>query len=211
MGKFIDRTGQRYGRLVAIRRVGTKDNKAEWLCRCDCGREARVVTTSINAGTKSCGCLQREATRRRNTTHGLSRAHAETYKVWKDMKSRCYNAKNKDFKDYGARGITVCEEWKDDFGAFFACMGDRPVGKTIDRERVNEGYSPGNCRWADIFEQANNKRNNHVIEFQGQSKTLAAWSRETGIESSLLRYRLQRGWPLERVFDGTDARKRPRN
>jgi hypothetical protein len=142
----------------------------------------------------------------RNTTHGLSRAQPREYRTWKDMRSRCNTPTDTDYPDYGGRGIRVCERWND-FAAFYADMGDRPRGMSIDRIDVNDDYAPDNCRWATAKEQANNKRSNHRIEFQGETKTLQQWCDELGIEQSKVRYRLRVGMPVARAFSLEDFRR----
>ena len=132
----------------------------------------------------------------RNTKHGLSKVYPRTYRTWKDMRCRVNNPNDSDFKDYGGRGISICERWND-FANFFADMGERPAGKTIDRINVNAGYSPENCRWADIVMQANNRRSNHKVEFAGITKNLQEWCNEFGLEPSKVRYRLRQGWKIE--------------
>ena len=122
------------------------------------------------------------------------------------MRTRCLNPQNQDYKDYGARGITVCERWMD-FANFHADMGERPAGLTIERIDVNGNYEPGNCRWADLTAQANNKRNNRTVEWNGVCKTLMQWSREIGIDRSKVRYRLDHGWPVEKAFARQDFRR----
>lgn len=122
------------------------------------------------------------------------------------MRARCFNPQNQDYKDYGARGITVCERWMD-FANFHADMGERPAGLTIDRIDVNGNYEPRNCRWADLTAQANNKRNNRTVEWNGVCKTLMQWSREIGIDRSKVRYRLDQGWPVEKAFARQDFRR----
>lgn len=141
--------------------------------------------------------------RLRNTTHGLSDSFA--YRSWKDMRARCNNPNDSDYKDYGGRGILVCKEW-DDFGVFFADMGERPTGKTLDRIDVDGDYCAANCRWATPEEQANNKRTNRLIVWGDDQKTLAQWCRETGVEHSKAQYRLKQGWPVARVFSLEDFR-----
>ena len=162
-------------------------------------------TKDLRSGhTSSCGCLFREMMAMRNRTHGLSRDPA--YRSWKDMRSRCNTPTNSDFKDYGGRGIKVCDRWSD-FAAFLGDIGPRPAGMSVDRIDVNGDYEPSNCRWASAKMQANNKRSNHVIEWRGKRQTLAAWSAETGVDQSKARYRLRMGWTLEKVFSMEDFRR----
>lgn len=147
----------------------------------------------------------REMMWERNSTHGLCRVYPREYRSWKDMRARCNNPNNTDFKDYGGRGIKVCARWEN-FAHFFDDMGDRPAGASIDRIDVNGDYSPENCRWADASTQANNKRSNHRISFQGATRTLQEWCRHFGLDHSKVRYRLSRGWELEKVFSLEDFR-----
>lgn len=141
----------------------------------------------------------------RNTKHGLSRTERATYRSWKDLRARCQNPNDSDYKDYGGRGITFDPRWED-FAVFFAEMGRRPEGMSLDRIDVNGNYEAGNCRWATAMTQANNKRSNHRIEWNGRSQTLMEWSRETGVDQSKARYRLKQNWPLEAVFSREDFR-----
>ena len=122
------------------------------------------------------------------------------------MRARCRNPNDTSFRDYGGRGIRVCDRWED-FASFFEDMGERPEGMTIDRIDVNGHYEPGNCRWADDITQANNKRSNVRITRDGVSKTLQEWADATGIKRETIRWRLRQGWPIDRVFSHDDFRK----
>lgn len=206
-----DYTGTRFGLLTAVSLVERDISSANdhvWLFKCDCGSVKGIPIKRVRSGnTSSCGCLARVTLAARNTTHGLSKAHASAYRTWKDMRGRCLTPGNTDYPSYGGRGISVCERW-DSFALFLSDMGDRPDGKTLDRIEVNGNYEPGNCRWADAKEQANNKRNNHIVSWDGVDKTLAQWCDQFGIEPSKVRYRLARGWPLHRAFNnGVDGRE----
>lgn len=128
----------------------------------------------------------------KNTTHGLSKVEVRTYRTWKDMRARCYNKNNSEYHNYGARGIVVCERWED-FTNFFADMGRREDGLTIDRINVNGNYEPSNCRWADTETQANNKQNTRKIVIGGVEKSLVQWCRIYGVKRQTAEYRFKKG------------------
>ena len=206
MGSFIDMVGLPYGRLTVVKLHSQSSQGSIWLCTCLCGERAYVAGYKLRTGhTKSCGCLAREtreARVRQNTTHGCNKKHNRTleYRSWNHMLSRCRNPNVPAYRDYGGRGITVCKRWLK-FENFLADMGLRPTPQhTIERKNNAGNYTPSNCRWATRIEQANNKRNNHLLTAFDRTMTYAQWARETGLDQSLIRYRHKRGLPVERIL-----------
>lgn len=200
MPTAIDITGQRYGRLVAVRPVARVGEVRRWLFACDCGREVEAPVGRVRIGnTRSCGCLHSEAVAGRNTTHGKSR-RAE-YQAWCKMRERCEHPGSKDYRLYGQRGIRVCDRWQD-FASFIDDMGPRPSSEhSIDRVDSNGNYEPGNCRWATATEQARNTSRNRWLEHDGRRMTLAEWGLETGIGPELIRARIDRcGWSVAKAL-----------
>ena len=168
MPSFIDLTGQRFGSVVVLKRAANSNrNEVMWICRCDCGNGFTTRARSLRSGeTTSCGCARLEhalaAMKKANTKHGASphRGYTKLYNTWLRMKGRCCNPKNDRYQYYGARGISVCEEWKNDFAVFreWALSNGYKEGLSIDRINVNGNYCPENCRWITMAEQQRNKR-----------------------------------------------------
>lgn len=206
MSKMIDLTGGKFGRLTVLCRAeNNRYGQAMWLCACDCGKETIVKGNSLRTGgVKSCGCLSAETSLIRNTKHGLSRRNAKLdriYSIHSNMLQRCENPENKSYKNYGGRGIRVCDEWHD-VSAFYnwaMANGYRP-DLTIERIDNDGNYEPDNCRWATIKEQQNNRSNNHFLEFNGESHTISEWSEIVGIPRPVIDARLGRGWKTEKVL-----------
>lgn len=195
-----DYTGQKFGRWTVVSFSHfTKRRAAYWLCRCECGSERAVNVAQLKNGTnRSCGCLQRELASAKSFKHGLSRHPLRP--AYQQMKARCYNPNSPEYPNYGGRGIVVCERWRESFANFLADVGERPEGCTLDRIDNNGSYSPENCRWATVSEQCNNTRVNHVLEYNGQRKTVVEWAREIGVHPNTLRSRLRYGWSTERIL-----------
>jgi hypothetical protein len=167
----VDLTGQRFSRLVVVADTGHRAGKKRqmtWLCRCDCGKLTLIQSRHLVGGsTKSCGCFRRDfmntARNKKKPKHGYARRKGPgplaEYRCWLAMKSRCFNKAQIGFKNYGARGITVCDEWKHNFEAFLAYIGHKPTPEhSIDRIDNDRGYEPGNVRWADRHTQNKNQR-----------------------------------------------------
>lgn len=184
-------SGFRSGKLVAVR--PTTANEKEWVCVCDCGGEKVVLACALRGQeVKSCGCIPG---RRRHNGKGT-----RTYLIWKHMRGRCGNPKNKAWKNYGGRGIRVCQKWEI-FDNFLRDMGDAPPGQTIERDDVNGDYTPQNCKWANRTTQARNKRSNFLVEFRGEIKTLAEWAEMSPVSQQLVRTRYVRyGWSFEKAL-----------
>lgn len=177
-GQAVDMVGQRIGRLTVISRAeNTRQNKAQWLCKCDCGNRIVVSRRHLkDSSTNSCGCLQREVAKTTRTLHGQK--NTRLYRIWVGIKDRCLNPNSKYWDRYGGRGISVCEEWKV-FSKFYdwAISNGYQEHLTIDRINNDGWYSPQNCRWATYSEQENNRSNNVHVTIDGATHTVAEWSR----------------------------------
>jgi hypothetical protein len=174
----LDLTNKRFNKLLVIERVNNQNHKTMWRCLCDCGNETFVITSNLTCNrVKSCGCLKNEQLIKRSTTH--NQRHTNLYEVWKTMKQRCSNPSNSSYKNYGGRGINVCDEWKNNFISFYnwSMLNGYKKGLTIDRINNNSNYCPENCRWVDRKVQANNSRWNKHITINGKDDTLANWLR----------------------------------
>lgn len=202
---FKNLTGKRFGRLTVISLKSTSSGNTIWNCKCDCGKEVKVSRNCLTSGnTKSCGCLKKELDMTRNKKHGLS--NSRIYKIWAGMKKRCNNPKDSNFKTYGARGITVCEEWKADFISFYnwAMENGYQENLTIDRINVNGNYEPSNCRWITQSEQTRNVRSNIKICINGVTKLLSDWARESGIDRRTISKRIALGWEESELLNSVD-------
>ena len=189
--------GDSFGKLTVIRLLPRNPGKGVdyskyWLCKCECGNIIRTREWGLWKGvTLSCGCE-----RGPKITHGLS--NSQEYKIWEMMVQRTTNPGHSSYDRYGGRGITLCDEWRNSFEAFYAHIGNRP-GPEYSVERVDneKGYCPGNVKWATRVEQQNNKRNNRLITYDGKTKTLSTISKERGFNKHLIRTRILDGWTEE--------------
>lgn len=198
--KLEDLSGQRFGRLVVISRHENLGKHVRWSCVCDCGGSVTVSSTHLRTGhTKSCGCVRKEISSlqaRSMAKHGMW--NTPEWNCWKAMKDRCLRKTNSKYPLYGGRGITVCEEWIGSFDMFFAHIGHRPSpSHSIDRIDSSKGYEPGNVRWADNFQQNNNRRSNVTIEIDGDVLTAAQAARKFGITHRAAIYRIKNGKPID--------------
>lgn len=194
--------GQRFTRLIVQSQAGKRAT-----CLCDCGKTKTVYVYNLKSGaTRSCGCLHREELVLRASTHGKSKS--SLYRVWTNMRSRCHDKSNKEYRNYGARGIYVCDRWRHDFAAFLSDMGPRPKGYLLERVNNDLGYSPDNCAWASLDQQANNRRTNRVLSVNGTSMTAKQWSRLTGVNYGTLMWRLENGVSPEAALSLSRMRRR---
>lgn len=195
-----DLSGRQFGRWTVLARAETRGGQSRFLCRCACGIEKDVARpTLLNGDSTSCGCYRDEVSGTQSLSHGMS--SSPEYKAFAHAKDRCLNPNDKAFAHYGGRGITFHPAWVNDFAAFFAEVGLRPSPEhSLDRIDVDGNYEPGNVRWATAIVQANNKRRNRKIAFDGREMNVSQWARETGIPVATLQRRLKMGWSVEQAL-----------
>lgn len=206
-----DHIGLRYGRLTVQSQWRGERYVLYGFCKCDCGVEKRVRISHMVAGKiSSCGCLNAQRIKTLNLSHGECHKTKE-YRAWRSMRQRCYDNNLPGYKDYGGRGIKVCDRWIESYENFISDIGRAPSPKhSIDRINNDGNYEPGNCRWATRKEQANNKRPRsknvkpskcRKITLNGITKTINEWGFELDIPTNSIRNRLSWGWPIENVLD----------
>lgn len=197
---FIDKTGWTRGLLSVIEYRGKTNNKHYWLCQCSCVNKTLKIIDSGHLGengVKSCCCLLNG---QQNIKH--QKCNTAEYHSWSGMKSRCFNKKDRDFQNYGERGIRVCKRWLNSFENFYADMGPKPSQKhSIDRINNDKDYCPENCRWATIIEQNRNKRNSIILLLNDESHSIDEWSEIKNIKRSTIEARLRYGWTTEKILN----------
>lgn len=191
MAKSRSPASERYSRWTVV----SKLHGSLWLCRCDCGTEKLVISSTVKSGrSKSCGCYKLERAR----THGKSRT--PIYELWSAMIKRCYTPSNGQYPNYGGRGISVCRRWHT-FENFYADMGERPKGMSLDRIDNDGDYKPSNCRWTTQKQQIRNKRNTARVMYQGKHVSLAELCEQRELPLKRVRNRLYAGWTVEQALD----------
>jgi hypothetical protein len=199
--------GQIFGSLTILSETDKRGGERMVEAVCECGLVKIYYLSALKRGhTRSCGCKKSQLLTNSKIKHGL--AYTRIYTVWQDMKARCYNENNAGYKNYGGRGITVCDEWKDDFECFsrWAFKNGYRDDLFIDRENNDGNYTPTNCRFVTRKTSARNTRRNILITYQGKSQSLPDWCDELNIPYKLMRQRIKTpGWNIDRMF--TDVHK----
>lgn len=224
MNRYYDEKwrGEKFNDLTVIGFEHVKRGKTwcwNWICRCKCGMIKSVNPYRvINGNTKSCGCGKTDRIIKYNNTekviHGYARngnKRNRLYTIWRGMKERCLNKNSHDYSNYGGRGISVCEEWKNSFESFkdWAMANGYTKDLSIDRINVNDGYCPDNCRWATMQEQQRNRQRTETYEYLGEKRSLAEISEMTGIYYHTIYNRIHyHGWDLDSALKYRDGRKR---
>ncbi len=204
MSKLIDITGQKFGLWTVLEKAISSNNSTRWKCICDCGNVKIVDGSNLKLGySTNCGCERLKALIKSTTTHGdtSNGKSSKEYMIYKSMIARCNNPNNQNYHRYGGRGITVCERWLTSFENFLSDMGRKPTPKhSIDRRNNDGNYEPNNCYWATDLEQARNTSKVKFIEFNNKIQTISEWSKELGIKTVTIHYRLNKGFAIEDVL-----------
>ena len=205
---LVYESGERFGSLVVIKRDGKIGGLNAWLCKCDCGTVLRIKASQLKNGQRrSCGCNKRkkrgprpDLAKKNKENAKYEYLHRPTYSSWQAMKARCLNPNDKDYHNYGERGITICSDWIIDYNNFLKDMGQRPKGTTIDRIDFNGNYVKENCRWATQIQQCNNTRKNIYVTYLGEELSASQMARKYGIETKTFIYRIKHGWSIEKAL-----------
>ncbi|MBS4171915.1 hypothetical protein [Bacillus sp. FJAT-49736] len=196
-----DLTGQKFGRLTVVRRDTSSNKTFLWVCKCECGNVKTVRSFDLRDGkVKSCGCLHAEKVRTNTRTHG--KRNTLIYHIWCSIKGRCFRTTCKDFPNYGGRGITMCDSWRNDFMSFYewSMSNGYKEGLSIDRINNDGNYEPSNCRWVTQAKQSRNKSNNRFITIDGMTKTLADWCKFYKVHISTAHSRIKSGKTGKEIF-----------
>lgn len=200
--RYNNLIGNKYGRLTVIKDDGVINDKRYYLCKCECGNQVSIRSDSLISGrTRSCGCLAVEAGEN-SRKHGMS--NTRLYRIYRKMKERCYKKKSLKYYRYGARGITICDEWLNDFESFKNWALENGYQDTLSIDRINNdgNYEPANCRWATNKEQSNNTCRNRYLEYQGVIKTLTQWCELYNLNYNTVRGWLRKNKTLEDIING---------
>lgn len=199
--RYKDLSGKRFGRWLVVQRADNAKGGVTYECICDCGTKKNVLARSLLGGvSQSCGCLKAEKTAEQSRTHGLSKH--PLYHVMVDMMDRCYNPRAQEYKNYGKRGITICDEWRNDYGSFVRWGLEHGYAKGLQIDRIDnsKGYSPSNCRFVTPSVNANNRRNTVMIEVRGQVLPCAEAARIYNISPETIRRRYRAGMRGEKLI-----------
>ena len=209
--KTEEMLGKKYGRLLITGFENENKNghyRTYLLCKCDCGADVRIRKDGVlNGAVVSCGCNKKEKAHfsglkhaQSCITHGMTKTRL--FSIWRSMKARCYNKTCGGFQNYGGRGITVCDDWKNSFEKFrdWAISNGYKDNLSIDRIDVNGNYEPSNCRWVTMLDQQSNKTTSHYITYQNKTLTLSQWSRELNIPITTIYNRIKRGKSIGEIF-----------
>jgi hypothetical protein len=211
--KLKNLVGNRYGRLEVIERAESKKGKTRWLCKCDCGKESIVESSSLIRGnTTSCGCYKTENAKRLYST--VRQNDKRLYAVWNGIKQRCLNKNNTSYHNYGGRGIKIDDKWANNYQSFYewAMRAGYKEGLEIDRINNDGDYCESNCRFVDRFTQANNKRNVILYTIDGIAKSLPQWCKEYNQDYNLVTQRVHKlGWSIEDALTTPKHQKRKNN
>lgn len=208
----LELAGQKFNKLTVLHRVPNQGRFTRWLCQCECGNTKEVNTNHLRFDhVKSCGCIPRQNSER-VVGEGGKMVRPDGYWSWKSIQSRCYCESDPNYKNYGARGIKMCDRWRGPGGLanFLADMGPKPTpDHSVGRQKNDVGYCPENCRWETDLEQAANTRQMRMLTCNGKTQHIAAWARELGLNVGGIHLRLRRGWSIEKALSTPRLGKAP--
>lgn len=197
-----DIVGKKFGKLKVISFSEKRNGRAYWNCLCDCGNYCIIERSALICGkTKSCGCYKIQRAREANITHG--QRYTRLYSIYNKMIQRCYNKNNPKYKNYGMRGILICDKWLNNFTEFYnwAINNGYTDKLTIERINVNKGYEPANCKWIPAKEQAKNRTTNIIITISGEKDILSEWCKKFAINYKKANYKYHKGYSINEIFN----------